>query len=159
MSKRIMAISFVLISLFVVSFAGCDRIQRVLLEEPEPVPTRDTRMEPETVPNNEGIGIFDTSVMTGHGLGAEVYIPGGEILQLPDFEPLTPVRTFSVANVDVPARRYEEGFPELGIDALANFAIRLCGKLQVEAPGQYNFALSSDDGSKLSRARFQNPIL
>lgn len=155
MSKRIMAFSFVLISLFVVSFAGCNRVQRVLLEEPETVPnlmepeTVPNPMEPETVPNNEGIGIFDTSVMTGHGLGAEVYIPGGRILLLPDFEPLTPIRTFLVANVDVPRRHYEEGFPELGIDVLENFAIRLRGKLKVETPGQYNFALNSDDGSRL----------
>ena len=164
MPKRIMAFSFVLISLFVVSFAGCDRVQRVLLDEPETVPnlmepetvpnpmepeTVPNPMEPETVPNNEGIGIFDTSVMTGHGLGAEVYIPGGRILLLPDFEPLTPIRTFLVANVDVPERHYEEGFPELGIDVLENFAIRLRGKLKVETPGQYNFALNSDDGSRL----------
>ena len=143
----------------VLSCAGCNRIQRVLAPDaPSDVTPTDVQPPKDMTPtdvqppksDNEGIGIFDTSVMAGHGLEAEVYIPGGEILYLPtDFEPLTPIRTFSVANVDVPERDYEEGFPELGIDVLENFAIRLRGKLKVETPGQYNFALASDDGSKL----------
>ena len=102
-----------------------------------------------TPQQNQGIGIFDTDVTAGRGLVAEVYVPGVRLTRIPNFDTLTPFRTFSVANIDVPRRRYDQGFPELGVDVLENFAIRLRGRLRVQTAGNYTFELNSDDGSKL----------
>ena len=88
----------------------------------------------------------------GQGLLAEVYQPGGSLTQLPDFQALTPVQTFRVLNLNVSLRPCEQGFPGfpgLGINIIENFAIRFRGRLNIATAGTYNFALSSDDGSRL----------
>lgn len=97
-----------------------------------------------------GLGIFDTAVMLGHGLVGTVYVPGTLISQMPDFERLTPVYTFITSNLDVYTRNYTEGFPTPKMQTVVeNFAIRFRGKLAIETPGKYTFALNSDDGAKL----------
>jgi len=97
-----------------------------------------------------GLGIFGTDVMPGHGLIGQVYVPGGEILHMPDFTHLTPIYTFVTANLDVPKREYTQGFPTPEMQAVTeNFAIRFRGELAVDTPGLYHFGLYSDDGSKL----------
>ena len=58
-----------------------------------------------------GLDIFDTDVMPGHGLIGQVYVPGGRIHRMPDFNLLTPVYTFVTPNLDVSERDYTEGFP------------------------------------------------
>ena len=75
--------------------------------------------------------------------------PGGTLIQLPDLQTLTPFRTFTITNLDIPGRPCEQGFPGVGIDVIENFAIRFRGFLNIETAGTYNFALSSDDGSRL----------
>lgn len=117
-----------------------------------------------------GLGIFDTVVMPGHGLTAQVYVPDGStssfsvdvnderVLELrrgaisvmPNFELLTPIYTFVTANLDVPPRAYTEGFPTPQMQNVTeDFAIRFRGKLAVATPGEWRFWLYSDDGSKL----------
>ena len=97
-----------------------------------------------------GLGIFDTNVMTGHGLIGEVYVPGGQIHRMPDFDLLTPVYTFVTANLDVSKRDYTEGFPTSEMQSVVeDFAIRFRGELAIETPGLYHFGLYSDDGAKL----------
>ena len=113
-----------------------------------------------------GLGIFDTSTMPGHGLVGTVYVrdapipqvdlfercitPSGRIFQMPPFEHLTPVYTFITDNLNVSPRNYTEGFPTAKMASVVdNFAIRFRGKLAIETPGTYTFALNSDDGSKL----------
>ena len=88
----------------------------------------------------------------GQGLVAEVYQPGGSLTQLPDFQALRPVQTFRVLNLNVSMRPCEQGFPGypgLKRDVIENFAIRFRGHLNIATAGTYNFALSSDDGSRL----------
>ena len=99
---------------------------------------------------DEGLGIFDTDVMPGHGLIGQVYVPGIEIERMPDFGALTPIYTFIAANLDVPIREYTQGFPtpERQI-VVENFAVRFRGVLAVDTPGRYAFWLLSDDGSRL----------
>ena len=58
-----------------------------------------------------GLGIFGTDVMSGHGLIGQVYVPGGEIHQMPDFDQLTPIYTFITPNLDISKREYTHGFP------------------------------------------------
>ena len=97
-----------------------------------------------------GLGIFGTDVMPGHGLIGEVYVPGGTIHQMPDFDLLTPVYTFVTPNLDVPERRYTEGFPTPEIQSVVeDFAIRFRGELAIDTPGRYTFGLYADDGAKL----------
>ena len=84
-----------------------------------------------------------------NGLFAEVYRPGNALTQLPDFQTLTPVQTFTITHLDIPERPCAQGFPGLGIDVIENFAIRFHGQLNIATAGTYNFALSSDDGSRL----------
>ena len=134
-----------------IAFASCKRMEQMIapvMPEPEP-PTEMVEPPVEMMPTDEGIGIFDTNVMSGHGLIAEAFYPGVKLTMLPDFDTLTPFHTWMVANIDVPHTRYELGFPGLGVDILENFAIRLRGQLKVETAGTYNFKIYSDDGSQL----------
>ena len=97
-----------------------------------------------------GLGIFDTDVMPGHGLTGEVYVPGGRIHRMPDFDLLTPLYTFVTSNLDVAKRDYTEGFPTPEMQhVVEDFAIRFRGELAIDIPGLYHFALYSDDGAKL----------
>ncbi len=131
-----------------VLFTSCKRMEEMI----SPVMPDAEKIEPppEMMPMDaEGIGIFDTNVMPGHGLIAEAFYPGVTLTQLPDFETLTPFHTWMVANIDVPATRYEQGFPALGVDVLEDFGIRLRGQLKIETAGDYNFKIQSDDGAQL----------
>ena len=113
-----------------------------------------------------GFGIFDTTVMPGHGLVGTVYVrdapipqvdlfercftPSGRLFRMPPFEHMTPVYTFITGSLNVSPRNYTEGFPTAKTESVVdNFAIRFRGKLAIETPGTYIFALNSDDGSKL----------
>ena len=97
-----------------------------------------------------GLGIFDTNVMPGHGFIGEVYVPGGQIHRMPDFDLLTPVYTFVTPNLDVSKRDYTEGFPTPEMQfVVEDFAIRFRGELAIDTPGLYHFGLYSDDGAKL----------
>ena len=97
-----------------------------------------------------GLGIFDTDVISGHGLIGQVYVPGGPIQQMPDFDRLIPVYTFITPNLDVPVRDYTEGFPTPEMQSVVeNFAIRFRGELAIDTPGRYTFGLYADDGAKL----------
>ena len=101
-----------------------------------------------------GLGIFDTTVMPGHGLVGTVYVrdapipqvdlfercftPSGRIFQMPPFEHLTPVHTFVTDALNVSPRNYTTGFPTAKMESVVdNFAIRFRGKLAIETPGTY----------------------
>ena len=97
-----------------------------------------------------GLGIFGIDVMPGHGLIGQVYVPGGQITQMPRFSSLTPIYTFVTPNLDVSVRAYTKGFPTPELHTvIENFAIRFRGELTVDTSGTYTFWLLSDDGSKL----------
>ena len=88
--------------------------------------------------------------MPGHGLVGQVYVPGGTIRQMPDFDLLTPVYTFVTPNLDVPERKYTDGFPTPDRQSVVeDFAIRFRGQLAIDTPGRYTFGLYADDGAKL----------
>ena len=135
-----------------IAFVSCKRMEEMVspvMPEPEP-PTETVEPPVEMMPMaEEGIGIFDTDVMPGHGLIAEAFYPGGKLTMLPDFDTLTPFHMWMVANIDVPHTPYERGFPELGVEILTDFAIRLRGQLKVETAGTYNFKIQSDDGAQV----------
>ena len=104
------------------------------------------------IPNRvgAGLGIFGTEVMPGRGLIGEVFVPGGPITRMPNFDHMLPVYTFVTANLDVPTRNYTQGFPTPEIQSVVeNFAIRFRAELKIDIPGVYTFGMNSDDGSQL----------
>lgn len=104
--------------------------------------------EPVDMP--QGLGIFETKVMPGHGLLGGVYVPGGPIYTMPDFDSLTPIYTFLTAKLDIPEREYTAGFPTPNnLHIIENFAIRFRGQLYIDSTGRYHFALNADDGAQL----------
>ena len=135
----------------IVAFASCRRMERMIAPAlPDAEQVEPPEMPEEMMPMaEEGIGIFDTDVMPGHGLIAEAFYPGVTLEQLPDFDTLTPFHTWMVANIDVPHTPYERGFPQLGVDVLEDFGIRLRGQLKVDTAGDYNFKVQSDDGAQV----------
>ncbi len=97
-----------------------------------------------------GLGIFTTEVLPGHGFVGEVYVPGGPITKMPNFDHLVPIYTFVTANLNVPTRNYMQGFPTPEMQTVVeNFAIRFRAELEIKIPGIYTFHLYSDDGSQL----------
>ena len=99
---------------------------------------------------SRGLGIFDTGAMLGHGFIGEVYVFGGPISRMPNFDRLLPADTFIAANLNVSTRDYMIGFPMPDmLSVTENFAIRFRAELKIDTPGIYTFELSSDDGSKL----------
>ncbi len=93
---------------------------------------------------------FGKTATSMHGLVGEVYAIGKEITKLPDFASLgNPTATIAVANLDVPPRSFEQGFPGVDGKLVEWFAIRFLGSLNVEAAGEYKLCLNSDDGSQL----------
>ena len=97
-----------------------------------------------------GLGIFQTQVLPGQGLIAEVYVPGYPLYALPDFETLTPIHRFLTAQLNIPERQYTQGFPTpTHFRVVENFALRFRGQLLIQRTGRYDFALIADDGVQL----------
>eukprot|EP01061_Rhynchopus_euleeides_P001573 TRINITY_DN1112_c0_g2_i2.p1 TRINITY_DN1112_c0_g2~~TRINITY_DN1112_c0_g2_i2.p1 ORF type:complete len:579 (+),score=127.49 TRINITY_DN1112_c0_g2_i2:22-1758(+) len=84
----------------------------------------------------------------GSTLRVDVYIPGGEIASMPDFDTLAPAMT---RGADVISYTSEEIFSWRVADVpLRNdFALRITGTLTVDTAGQHTFYLTSGDGSHL----------
>ena len=98
----------------------------------------------------QGLGIFDTDLIPGHGLIGQVYVFGRPIYMMPHFEGFNSIYTFATSQLDVPTRNFTEGFPTpQKQNIIENFAIRFQGQLAVPIPGTYTFEILSDDGAKL----------
>mgnify|MGYP003342605393 FL=1 len=98
--------------------------------------------EPDDVP------VFGVSVVLPAGLAGQIYNIKAESKKLPDFKKLKPVGTIYTYSLNITPREFNEGFPGVG-DLLEWFAIDYTGRFYIEEPGEYGFALTSDDGSKL----------
>lgn len=84
------------------------------------------------------------------GLVGKVYpLPKGQS-ELPNFAEIAnqSIGTLVAPNVDVPSQDFRTGFPGVE-DRIEWFAIRFEGSLVISAPGDYEFKLLSDDGSRL----------
>lgn len=91
---------------------------------------------------------FGTTVVSNSGFTGQIYYlkPGTEVL--PNFKKMKPKGKIYTTTLNVPPRSFTQGFPGL-TDRFEWFAIQYEGKFWVEKPGNYDFALTSDDGSKL----------
>ncbi len=100
-----------------------------------------------SIPVQGGYGAARTD--PAHGLVANVFDIGKEVTELPgaDFFGGTPVATFAVDTLDVPAGQFTGGF---GTGDLKQwFALHFRGSLNITEAGTYNFCLNAGDGAQL----------
>jgi hypothetical protein len=91
---------------------------------------------------------FGTTTTANSGLRGQIYYIEPGTRKLPDFSKLTPVGSIYTPYLCVPPRAFDEGFPGV-TDRFEWFAIDYTGRFWVSHPGEYHFALASDDGSIL----------
>lgn len=103
---------------------------------------------PAILAQQPAIPTFGTTVVVPGGLVGVLYnIQPGSTL-LPDFQKLDPVGVIYTSSLDIPPRKFSEGFPGV-TNRFEWFAIDYSGRFWIEKPGVYRFALTSDDGSRL----------
>lgn len=94
------------------------------------------------------IPTFGTTVVAPGGLvGILYYIPPNSTY-LPDFSQLNPIGVFYTPFLNVTPRHFLTGFPGI-TNRFEWFAIDYTGRFWISKPAVYQFALTSDDGSKL----------
>ena len=99
-------------------------------------------------PENRPVPSFGTTVVASSGLQGKVYLLPVGTDALPRFFHRQPVGTLYTTSLNIPPRDFREGFPGI-TDRIEWFAIDYTGRFWIERSGQYQFALRSDDGSKL----------
>jgi hypothetical protein len=94
-------------------------------------------------------GSFGSSTRTaGTELEGKIYYLPENTEMLPNFDLLKPIGSIYTSVIDVAPRSFEEGFPGVS-ERIEWFGIVYTGKFGITRPGQYQFRLISDDGSKL----------
>lgn len=91
---------------------------------------------------------FGTTVVVPFGLRGLIYFVHPRIPALPAFSAMDAIGAIYTPSLNVPKRVFREGFPGV-TNRVAGFAIDYTGRFYVDAPGNYQFRLTSDDGSKL----------
>jgi len=91
---------------------------------------------------------FGTTVVISFGLRGQIYFVHPRIPALPAFSAMDPIGVIYTPSLNVPQRVFKEGFPGV-TSRVAGFAIDYTGRFYIAAPGNYQFRLTSDDGSKL----------
>jgi len=94
------------------------------------------------------IPTFGTTVVVPFGLRGLIYFVHPRIPALPAFSAMDAVGVIYTPALNVPKRVFKEGFPGV-TNRIAGFAIDYTGRFYIDAPGNYQFRLTSDDGSKL----------
>ncbi len=104
-------------------------------------PTTPTKKTPES-------SIFGVLQAVKGAFKGDIYYIPVNTTKLPDFSTLQPVGSVYTKKLDISPRKFEEGFP-----GMANrnewFAIQYHSNIVILLPGEYQFRLLSDDGSKL----------
>ena len=91
---------------------------------------------------------FGVTTATTTGFHGQVYFISEYSITLPNFKKLKPVGSLYTEYLNIPPRDFMEGFPGI-TNRFEWFAIDYKGRFWIEIPGKYQFALVSDDGSKL----------
>ncbi len=104
--------------------------------------------EDKLAPPGEPATTFGTTVVNPSGLRGEIYYIAAGSWNLPDFEKLKPVGAIYTTSLNIPPQSFTKGFPGV-TKRFEWFAIDYKGKFWIEDPGRYDFALRSDDGSRL----------
>jgi hypothetical protein len=102
----------------------------------------------QTPARREPMATFGTTVFSSTGFRGDIYFLKPETNKLPRFERGKPVGSIYTNVLQVPVRDFREGFPGV-TDRLEWFVIEYHGRFWIQEAGQYDFSLTSDDGSKL----------
>ena len=93
-------------------------------------------------------GSFGSTNGAGFTLKGTIYFVREGIDTMPNFRELKPVGVIFAKELNIPKRRFEEGFPGV-TDRIEWFAIDYKGQFYLEEEGRYSFRLTSDDGAQL----------
>ncbi len=108
------------------------------------IPECNTKVDVKLVPDNA----FVVGSTLERGVKGKLYVvPKGQGA-LPDYTQLKPVADVFMATIDIPTRSFTEGFPNVP-ELKEWFSIDFRGFLLISTPGDYQFRIVSDDGSKL----------
>lgn len=114
---------------------------------PEPTPTTLPAPQPEAKPDPQPL-FQDCEKVPDRQMVAELYPLEKDTSRLPDFSLFKATKKLCLKQLNITDRDFKEGFP--GVDDLIEwFGLDIRFKLQVPVTGEYEFALTSDDGSRL----------
>jgi tetratricopeptide (TPR) repeat protein len=91
---------------------------------------------------------FGTTVVIPSGLRGLIYYIDRGTSVMPHFGELDPIGIIYTNGLNIPERAFDEGFPGV-TNRVEWFAIDYSGRFWIASPGEYKFALTSDDGGKL----------
>lgn len=93
-------------------------------------------------------GGFGTGTFSTTGFKGNIYYLNNGTRSLPDFDRMTPVGSIYTPSINIPPQSFTRGFPGV-TDRFEWFGIRYTGSTRINVPGEYQFRVVSDDGSKL----------
>ena len=96
----------------------------------------------------ENTPIFGTTVVSTTGFMGQIYFLHEGTDFLPKFTKMKPKGTIYTTRLNVAPRSFTQGFPGL-TNRFEWFGIQYTAKFWIKNPGNYEFAMLSDDGSKL----------
>lgn len=101
----------------------------------------------QAVAGQQGFG--EKKQTAANQLEGKVYSLSEDTESLPNFASMKPIEgSIYTTALNIENRIFDEGFPGV-TDRFEWFALVYTGKFGIQKPGQYNFALNSDDGSRL----------
>lgn len=92
---------------------------------------------------------FVTAGAQERGLKGKLYALTPGQSKLPDFSTMMSEGDVYISSVDVPKRSFLQGFPGVAANLTEWFAIDFSGLFLAEVAGDYQFKVSSDDGSRV----------
>jgi len=92
--------------------------------------------------------VFGITVVIPSALQGRIYRIRRNTPRLPDFGKMKPEGTIYTPSLNIATQNFRRGFPGV-TKRFEWFAIDYSGRFWVEKPGEYDFSLTSDDGSNL----------
>jgi hypothetical protein len=96
----------------------------------------------------ESGAVFGITVVIPSALEGRIYHLRHNTKELPDFAKMKPAGTIYTTSLNIPTQNFRRGFPGV-TKRFEWFAIDYSGRFWAEKPGEYDFSLTSDDGSNL----------
>jgi hypothetical protein len=97
---------------------------------------------------NEPRAVFGITVVIPSALQGRIYHLRHNTSRLPDFKKMKPAGTIYATSLNIPTQNFRRGFPGV-TKRFEWFAIDYTGRFWAEKPGEYDFSVTSDDGSNL----------
>jgi hypothetical protein len=94
------------------------------------------------------IAVFGTTVVSSSGFRGLIYKIRHNTSHLPELRGKKPIGAIYTTTLNVPARSFTEGFPGL-TDRFEWFDIEYQARIWIDRPGEYEWRITSDDGSRL----------